>query len=336
MSAYVTRRLLFMIPTLFGITLICFTLIQMAPGGPVEQYISRVTGYAAGKGGDVKITKEEIKHIEKYYGFDQPAHVRYINWVTNLCKLDLGKSYFYEEPVWDVIVERFPVSIFFGLTSFILSYIICIPLGIVKAIKTGSVFDIMSSVMVFIGYVIPSYALGVLLIIFFCGGSYFDWFPIGQIVSENFEELNGWWPKTMDFLHHMTLPLVCYMASEFAFLTILMKNSLLEEVKKDYVRTALLKGSSHTKAILVHALRNALIPLATRLSEIFTIIFASALLIEKVFDIDGMGLLFYNSIHNHDYNVVMSLIFFSSALTLLGRLFSDILYAIIDPRIRFT
>jgi len=335
MSAYVLRRLLFMIPTLFGITLICFTLIQLVPGGPVEQYISRISGAAAGKTNGPKITTEELKHIEAYYGFDKPAHERYFNWLGNLLKLDFGKSYFYEEPVWDVIVERFPVSIFFGLTSFLLSYLICIPLGIAKAIRSGSAFDVLSSVLIFVGYVIPAYALGVLLIIFFCGGSYFDWFPIGQIVSENFEDLDGWFLKSMDFLHHMTLPMICYMASEFAFLTILMKNSLLEEVKKDYVRTALLKGSSNHHAILTHALRNALIPLATRLSEIFTLIFSGALLIEKVFDIDGMGLLFYNSIVNHDYNVVMSLIFFTSALALFGRLFSDILYAVIDPRIRF-
>lgn len=335
MSAYIIRRLLFMIPTLLGITLICFALIQLVPGGPVEQYISRISGMAAGESNGTRISPEELKHIEAYYGFDKPAYQRYFEWLGNLVTLDFGHSYFYEEPVWDVIVERFPVSIFFGLTSFLLSYIICIPLGILKAMRAGSTFDIVSSVLIFIGYVIPAYALGVLLIIFFCGGSYYDFFPMGQIVSEDFEDLDGWLAKAGDFLHHMTLPMVCYMASEFAFLTILMKNSLLEEISKDYVKTALLKGSSKHKAILVHALRNALIPIATRLSEIFTLIFAGALLIEKVFDIDGMGLLFFNSIVNHDYNVVMSLIFFTSALTLVGRLFSDLLYALIDPRIRF-
>lgn len=325
-----------MIPTLFGITLVCFALIQFVPGGPVEDFISRIRQAGAEKGlSDTHhLTEEEVQNIKAYFGFDKPAHIRYVTWLGNIVRLDLGTSYTYEEPVWDVIAARFPISLFFGLTSFLLSYLICIPLGVRKAIKHKSFFDTSSSVAIFSGYVIPGYALGILLILFFGGGSYFNLFPISGIVSDNFEYLSmpG---KTADFLHHMILPMICYMASEFAFLTMLMKNSLLEEIQKDYMRTAIVKGASFTMAVWKHAFRNSLIPLATRVSEIFTIMFAGAILIERVFDIDGMGLLVYNSILSRDYNVVMGIIFLTSVLTLLGRLFSDILYVIIDPRIKY-
>lgn len=325
-----------MVPTLLGISFLCFILIQFVPGGPVEQYLSRVQSDQQGRGqsSEQKITREEIENIKAYYGFDKPFHIRYFNWVYNLCTLNLGESYFYEEPVFKVISERFPISIFFGLSSFFLSYLICIPLGILKAIKEGSLFDLMSSVFIYIGYVIPSYALGILSIVFLCGGSYLDLFPMTGIVSEEYEELSPI-GKVFDFLHHMILPMICYMAGQFAFLTVLMKNSLLEEIKKDYVRTAMVKGARFKQAVFKHAFRNSLIPLATGLSEIFTIMFAGSLLIERVFDIDGMGLLFFNSVVNRDYNVVMGLIFLMSLMTLLGRLFSDLLLALIDPRIRF-
>jgi len=325
-----------MVPTMIGITIVCFSLIQMVPGGPVEQYLSRISGAESLQGSNANgaISQEEMEIVKAYYGFDRPAIERYFSWLWNLLHLDFGDSYFYEEPVWDVVTQRMPISLFFGLTSFLLSYAVCIPLGIFKAIRINSWADTLSSILIYIGYVIPSYALGVLLIIFFCGGSYLDWFPLSGVMSASFEDLGFFW-GVMDFLHHMVLPMICYMAGEFAVLTILMKNSLLEEIHKEYIRTALLKGSGHLRAVLVHGLRNALIPLATRLSEIFTLVFAGALLIEKVFDIDGMGLLFYNSIERRDYNVVLGLIVMSSFLSLAGRLFSDLLYALIDPRIRF-
>jgi microcin C transport system permease protein len=336
MKDYVIRRLLLMIPTLIGITLICFTLTQFVPGGPVEQMISRIRAVSAERGMDAAhtITEEEIENIKAYFGFDKPPHIRYLNWLGNVMRLDLGTSYAYEEPVWNVIVSKFPISLFFGFTSFFLSYLICIPLGLLKAMKHKSPFDTVTSVIIFAGYVMPGYALGILLITFLGGGSFLDWFPISGIVSDNFESLS-FTAKILDFLHHMVLPLICYMASEFAFLTILMKNSLLDETKKDYMRTAMVKGSTFKTAVWKHALRNSLIPLATRLSEIFTIMFAGALLIEKIFDIDGMGLLVYNSIVSRDYNVVMGIILLSSIMVLLGRLFSDILYVVVDPRIKF-
>ncbi len=337
MKDYLIRRLLLMIPTILGITIVCFTLIQFVPGGPVEQMISDIRSASQeGRGidGSRTISEEEIENIKAYFGFDKPAWQRYFIWLGNVARLDLGTSYTYEEPVWDVIASKFPISLFFGLTSFLLSYLICIPLGMLKAIKNKSIIDTLSSIVIFSGYVIPSYALGILLIIFFAGGSYLNWFPLSGIVSDNFEMLSVF-GKTTDFLHHMILPMICYMASEFAFLTMLMKNSILEEIQKDYMRNALAKGSDFKQAVWKHAFRNSLIPLATRMSQIFTLMFAGALLIEKVFDIDGMGLLVFNSIVSRDYNVVMGIILLTSILTLFGRLFSDILYAVVDPRITF-
>jgi microcin C transport system permease protein len=325
-----------MIPTLLGITVVCFSLTQFIPGGPVEQMIARIRSAGAEQRVDASrsITEEEVANIKAYFGFDRPAHIRYLKWLGNVFRLDLGTSYAYEEPVWDVIVSKFPISLFFGLTSFFISYCVCIPLGMAKAVKNNSVFDSISSIIIFTGYVMPGYALGVLLIIFLGGGSFLDWFPISGIVSDNFEalSLSG---KILDFLHHMVLPLTCYMASEFAFLTLLMKNSVIDEIKKDYMRTAMVKGSTFHRAVWRHALRNSLIPLATRLSEFFTVMFAGALLIERIFDIDGMGLLVFNSILSRDYNVIMGIILLSSIMFLLGRLFSDILYVIVDPRIKF-
>ena len=338
MRSYLIRRLLLMVPTLLGITLVCFLIIQLVPGGPVEELLSRAQAAAAAKGGGVDATRaispEQIESIKAYFGFDKPIHVRYLEWLGKVVRLDLGTSYTYGKPVWDVIVSRFPISLFFGITSFVLSYLVCIPLGLLKAVKHGSRFDTWSSVAIFSGYVMPGYALGILLIILFAGGSYLDLFPLGGLVSDNFAYLT--WPgKIADLAHHLCLPLFCYMLGEFAFLTLLMKNSVLEELGKDYMRTALAKGLSFRQALLRHALRNALIPLATHASELFTLMFAGALLIEKVFDIDGMGLLYYNAMVNRDYNVVLGIILLSSFMAMLGRLFSDMLYTWVDPRISF-
>ncbi|NQY67563.1 MAG: ABC transporter permease subunit [Flavobacteriales bacterium] len=336
MKRYLLKRLLLIVPTLFGITLVCFGLFQIVPGGPVEEYLVKVRQASVASGGDTSraLDTDEIENIKKYFGFDKPVHIRYLLWVKNVLTLDLGESYSHNEPVWDVIVSKFPISIFFGLTSFILSYLICIPLGLYKAIYNLTRFDKWSSIFIFSGYVIPGYALGTLLIILFCGGTFLDIFPLSNIISDNFESLSVT-GKITDFLHHMILPMICYMAGEFAFLTMLFKNSLLEEINKDYIRTAILKGSTLNKAIWKHAFRNGLIPIATRIGEIFTVMFAGALLIEKVFDIDGMGLLSYNAILARDYNLVMGIIFLSSIMTLLGRLFADVMYVVVDPRIDF-
>lgn len=337
MKTYILRRLLLMIPTLVGISLVCFILIQLIPGGPVEELVSRAQSAAAMRGGadaSKALSPEQIAQIQAYFGFDKPAWQRYLQWLWNVLHLDFGTSYTYGAPVFEVIASRFPVSLFFGLTSFFISYLVCIPLGLWKAVRHGSRLDSLSSGIIFSGYVMPGYALGILLIIFLAGGSYLDLFPMGGLTSDEFEDLS-FTGKIFDLLHHLALPMFCYIISEFAFLTFLMKNSVLEELGKDYMRTALAKGLSFKEALFHHALRNALIPVATRLSEIFTLMFAGALLIEKVFDIDGMGLLYYNSMVNRDYNVVLGIIFLSSLMALLGRLFSDILYTFVDPRIRF-
>lgn len=335
MITYLVRRLLLVIPTLLGICVACFVLIQFVPGGPVEEMIGRLQAFSSERGGGAKaITAAEVENIKAYFGFDRPAHERFFTWLGNLVRGDFGRSYIYHGPVLEVILSKMPVSLFFGLTSFFLAYLISVPLGVAKAIRHNSTFDTVTSVLVFAGYVIPGFALGILLIIFFGGGSYFDWFPISGVVSDNHEFLSPL-GRVLDFLHHMVLPLTCYMTAEFAFLTLLTKNSLMEELNKDYLRTALAKGVPFRRAAWKHGLRNALIPLATGMGGIFTLMFTGALLIERVFDIDGMGMLFYNSIVGRDYNVVLGLIVLISFFTILGRLFSDFLYAVVDPRIRF-
>ncbi len=336
MTTYIVRRILLMIPTMIGITIICFFLCQFLPGGPVEQYIARIRAVSAVHGAGVKtITPEEIENIKAYLGYDKPMVVRYFIWLGKLCRLDFGTSYVYREPVWQVIVTRMPITLFFGFASFFISYAICVPLGVWKAVKHHSAFDIVTSGAVFAGYVIPGYALGILLIIFLGGGSYLSWFPISGVTSDDFPYLSTT-GKALDFLHHICLPMICYMIGEFAFLTQLMKNSLLDELNKDYLRTALVKGVAFQRAVWKHAFRNALIPIATSSADVLPIMIAGAPLIEKVFNIEGIGLLFLNSMLGRDYNVVMCIIVLTSVLTLVGRLLADLLYVVFDPRIRFT
>ncbi len=337
---YFLRRLLLIVPTLFGISVVCFGIMQVVPGGPVEQAVMRLKGGSGGSEGvaagsaRAQMTQEEIERIKAYYGFDQPITVRYWRWLKKVVHLDFGESYFYEEPVWNVIVSKFPVSLTFGLTSFFLSYLICIPLGIKKALKHGSTFDVVSSSLVFAGYSIPSFALGILLIVLFGGGQFLNWFPIAGMVADNHESLTMM-GKLLDYGRHMFLPLLCYVIGSFAFLTLLMKNSLLEQLSKDYMRTALAKGVPFNEAVRKHALRNALVPIATGFGSVLTLMFAGSILIETVFNIDGMGLLSYNSIINRDYNVAMGLIIFEAVLALLGNILSDFCYTLIDPRINF-
>jgi microcin C transport system permease protein len=333
MTSYILRRLALMIPTLLGITLACFILIQFVPGGPVEQMIARLQGFSSARGGGHAISPVEVAHIKAYFGFDQPAYIRYFSWLGHLLQGDLGSSYIYHQPVLQVILSKMPISLFFGLTSFCLSYLVSIPLGLSKAVRNESTYDTVTSVLIFAGYVLPGFALGILLIILFGGGSFLNWFPVSGLVSDDFESLS-WWQKIGDFLHHMVLPMICYMIGQFAFLTMLTKNSVLEELGKDYIRTALAKGLPFRTVVWKHALRNALIPLATGMGELFTVMFAGALLLERVFDLDGMGLLFYNAIVGRDYNLVLGLIVLISFFTILGRLFSDLLYVAVDPRIR--
>lgn len=334
-----------MIPTLLGITVIVFVIINLAPGSPVEQKLQQIrfgggTGTAANSGnasggGDSVVSQEVLDALNKQYGFDKPMHIRYFIWLKNLTTLDFGESFTYEEPAWDVIVSKFPVSLQFGVASLLLSYIICIPLGMMKAVRHGTAFDLASSFVLFAMYSIPGFMLAILLIVYFAGGNFFTWFPIGELHSYEYYSMT-FWEKVWDRLHHFILPLICYMISSFTVLTMLMKNSLLEEVKKDYIRTARAKGVPEKLIYLKHALRNALIPIVTGLGSFLAIFFAGSLLLETIFNLDGIGLLSYRSILERDYNVIMGLVFFQSFLMLVGNLISDIAYVIVDPRIDFS
>jgi len=339
MAAYFIRRFLLIIPTFIGITLAVFLIMQFVPGGPVERRImqyqmaSRSGGFGAA-GGAQSLPPDAIEQIRAYYGFDKPVHVRYAQWLWKVLHLDLGTSYIYQDPVWDVIKSRFPISIFLGLTGFILTYLVCIPLGVFKAIRHGSKFDWMSSALVFIGYAVPGWALGTALLVFLGGGSFWSVFPLGGFRPDNWEYLSVW-GKIAGQIHHMFLPVLCYMVGSFATDTILTKNSLMENLGQDYVRTAFAKGLNERRVIFVHALRNSLIPIVTGLGHVISLILAGSFLIERVFNIDGMGYLGYTAILQRDYPVALGIVVISSLLMLVGNILSDIVYAVVDPRIRF-
>ncbi|MBV6479483.1 MAG: Inner membrane ABC transporter permease protein YejB [Ignavibacteria bacterium] len=342
MTTYFLRRFLLIIPTFFGITLITFLILQIVPGGPLEMEIMKIRMGGQTKGSESgsntgttqNIPQSAIEELQKFYGFDKPIHQRYLIWIGNLFKFDLGKSYVYSEPVLDVITSRFPVSIYFGLIGFMLTYIVCVPLGVYKAVKNGSTFDFLSSAIVFIGYAIPGFAFGALMLVLFGGGSFWDVFPLGGFRSTDYESLS-FTGKITDQIHHTILPVMSYVIGSFATLTILTKNSVIENLSQDYIRTAFSKGLSEKKVIFGHALRNSLIPISTGLGHAVSLVLAGSILIEKVFNINGIGLLSYDSIVQRDYPVVMGILVISSLLLLIGNILSDVLYAIVDPRIRF-
>ncbi len=344
MLKYFLRRLAILVPTLLGVTIIVFAIINMAPGGPIEQKIQQLRFGGGDGGGDHSgtnsrgstqgVSNEIMEALKKQYGFDKPIHERYLLWLKNIGTMNFGESFTYEEPVIDVIVSKFPVSLQFGIISLLLSYLISIPLGILKAIRHGSFFDVSSSFILFVFYSIPSFMLAILLIVTLAGGSFLEIFPIGGVQSEMFDELSGW-EQFLDRVHHFTLPLICYTIGSFTSLTILMKNSLIEEIKKDYIRTARAKGLDEKVVYMKHALRNALIPIVTGLGGFLSVFFAGSLLLETIFQLDGIGLLSYKSILSRDYNVIMGLVFIQSALFLLGNIISDFAYVLVDPRIDF-
>jgi microcin C transport system permease protein len=345
MLNYFLRRFFILIPTLFGITIIVFGIINLAPGSPIEQKIQQMRfGDMGGQSSDVgagtsggsksDVTAEVREALIKQYGFDKPWYIRYLIWIKNIFTLDFGESFKYEEDVIDVIAQRLPVSLQFGITSLLLSYLICIPFGILKAIKNGSKFDLNTTVLLTLMWSIPSFMLAILLIVLFGGGSFFDWFPMGGLHSEFYDEL-PFFEQVVDRVHHFILPLVCYMIGSFTTLTLLMKNSMLEEIKRDYVRTAKAKGLSDKVVYLKHALRNALIPIVTGLGGILMVFFAGSLLLEKIFELDGIGKLGFDAVQDRDYNVIMCLVFVQSLLFLIGNIISDIAYIFVDPRIDF-
>ncbi len=427
MATYFLRRILLMIPTFLGSTVLVFTILQMAPGGPIEQIMLQLQMGGAmgaegggGASGDIasgsSLPPEALKELERFYGFDKPIYQRYLSWLGiwpreikhrnfklkkaetyiekrvgkrdgKIWKVDihlvdettlkvfkkngspsdvwyasideikgdgsidavvfqkefsgiltgnLGKSYTFLQPVTEVMKPRFKISLFFGLTGIFLSYLICIPLGIKKALNHGSIFDFGSSVIIFIAYSIPGWALGGVLLVLFGGGSFFDVFPLGgfRSPSEIWETLTPI-QKVIDQIHHMILPIIAWSIASFATLTILMKNSLLENLSQDYVRTAFAKGLREKRVIWVHAMRNSLIPIASGIGHILGVVIAGSYFIERMFNIDGFGRMAYEAILSRDYPVTLGFLVIVVIIRLLGNIISDLALATVDPRIRF-
>jgi microcin C transport system permease protein len=362
MGAYILRRLLLMIPTLFGIMLISFIVVQFAPGGPVEQVIAQVTGQAGGAdtrlsggGGDIGggqtfdaggggtsryrgaqgLDPEFIAQLERQFGFDKPAHERFGLMLWNYSRFDFGESYFRDISVVDLIIEKMPVSISLGIWITLISYGIYIPLGIRKAVKDGSPFDVWTSGVVIVAYAIPSFLFAILLMVLFAGGSFFDWFPLRGLTSDNWEQLS--WPqRILDYFWHLTLPLTALVLSAFATTTLLTKNSFLDEIRKQYVVTARAKGLSEGQVLYGHVFRNAMLIIIAGFPGAFiSSFFTGALLIESIFSLDGLGLLGFRSVIDRDYPVVFATLYIFSLMGLIISLISDLTYTLIDPRIDF-
>lgn len=347
MAAYFIRRLLLMIPTFIGITCLVFAITWLVPGGPIEQAIVQAqvaaaeggAGTAVDTGAGAEIPPAVLEELNKRFGYDKPFPLAYLSWLGDTVTLDLGKSYKYNEPVLSVISDRFEISIYFGLIGFSLGYLVCIPLGVMKAIRHGTPFDFVSSAIVFIGYSIPGWALATVLLVYFGGGSFLDWVPLGGFRSREWntmwEQGEVWW-CIKDQVHHTIVPVIAYAVGSFATLTVLMKNSLMENLGADYVRTAYAKGLSEKRVLFVHALRNSLIPICTGLGHALGILMAGSFLIEVACNINGLGYLGYTSIVERDYATVLGILVINTVLVLFGNIASDVLYVIVDPRIRFS
>ncbi len=336
---YVIRRILLMVPTFLGITFVTFALCQFVPGGQIDQMRMALAGGGAGGevgggGGNVQldIPDEQLELLREYYGFDEPLPVAYTTWLWDVIRLDFGDSFRYNEPVLRVIADRLPVSIYYGLVTAFFTYGICIPLGILKAIKHRTTVDNLSSILIFLGYAIPGFALGAVLSNIFAVR--YEIFPLGGFQSPGGEELSMV-SQALDVVWHSILPLIAYLAGAFAIMTMLMKNSLIENMSADYVKTALAKGLSWRRTMFVHALRNSLIPMATSIGTLLGIFLTGSFLIERVFNIQGVGLLSFEAIQTRDFPVVLGFLVISSALLMVGNLVSDLAVAFVDPRVRF-
>ena len=344
--SYLIRRLLLVIPTFIGITVVCFSLTRFLPGGPVEMRLLRMKGMSQGgevaasvaQGGRNQVTEEYKKQLEAQFGFDKPLYRQYWDWlVVNKMGMTLPSYDYPDRTAWQLIKSRIPVSIWFGLASFLLTYLICIPLGIAKALRHRQGFDAVSSLIIFVAYAIPSFALAMVLKTAFCGTTegLFDVFPLGGLASD-FDVEPSFWTMALDRAWHMVLPVTCYVAGSFAMLTLLMKNSLLDQIASDYVRTVIAKGATRRRAIWGHAFRNALIPIATGLGSMIGILFAGSIIIETIFEIPGMGRLSWDALVGRDYAVFLALLSLTASFQLIGNLISDVLYMLIDPRVDFS
>lgn len=362
MAAYILRRLILIIPTLLAIITINFFIVQIAPGGPVEQMIANMTGTGSGlmeritgenqqevqqapTGIDKDVTSkyrgargldpEVIAAIEKRFGFDKPIYVRYIEMLKDYILFDFGESLFKGRSVISLIVERLPVSVSLGVWSTLIIYIVCIPLGIRKAVKHNTRFDVWTSTVIILGNAIPTFLFAIVLIIFFAGGAYLDWFPLRGLVSINFSELS-WYKKVLDYFWHMTLPVLAMVIGGFATLTFLTKNSFLDEIQKQYVMTARAKGLNERKILYGHVFRNAMILIIAGFPSAFIgMFFTGSMLIEIIFSLEGLGLLGFEAIIQRDYPVMFSTLYIFTLIGLVLGLISDITYTIVDPRIDF-
>lgn len=355
MWAYIIRRLLLIVPTLVGIMVINFAIVQFAPGGPVEQMIAQLRGTdvsatarVSGGGGDLAagsgrsdsrgargLDPAFVAELQKLYGFDKPAPERFWLMMKQYAQFDFGRSFFRDRSVVDLVLEKMPVSISLGLWTTLLIYLISIPLGVAKAVRDGQQFDVWTSAVVIVGNAIPSFLFAILLVVLFAGGSYFSWFPLRGLTSPGWENLSllG---KIGDYFWHLALPLTALVIGSFASLTMLTKNSFLEEINKQYVLTARAKGLSEQRVLYGHIFRNAmLIVVAGFPSALLGILFTGALLIEVIFSLDGLGLLGYEAVVNRDYPVVFGTLFFFSLIGLLFALIRDVTYMLVDPRIDF-
>jgi len=366
MAAYIFRRLLLMIPTVFGILLVSFTIVQFAPGGPVERMIAQLTGQdqgatsrVSGGGGDIGggedfgemsfeaasassryrgaqgLDPAFIAELEAQYGLDKPAHERFVIMITDYLRFDLGESFYRDKSVIGLILEKMPVSISLGLWTTLLIYLISIPLGVAKAVRDGQAFDVWTSAVVVVGYAVPGFLFAVLLIVLFAGGTFLDLFPLRGITSENWSDFS--WPhKIADYFWHITLPVTAMVISGFATVTLLMKNSFLDEIRKQYVTTARSKGLPENRILYGHIFRNAMILIVSGFPGAFMhIFFTGSILIETIFSLDGLGLLSFQSIVNRDYPVVFGTLYIFSLIGLIVHLFADIAYTWVDPRIDF-
>lgn len=337
---YVIRRVLLMVPTFLGITFVVFTLCQFVPGGQIDQLRMQLAGgggvgeVAGGATNEIRldIPDEQLAQLEEYYGFDEPLPVAYATWLWDTLRLDLGQSFRYSEPVLTVIAERLPVSIYYGIITAFFTYAICVPLGILKAIKHRTTVDNLTSVVIFVGYAIPGFALGAVLSNLLAVR--WEIFPLGGFQSAGASEL-PFWEQALDIVWHSVLPLIAYLAGAFAVTTMLMKNSLMENMSADYVKTALSKGLSWRRTVFVHALRNSLIPMATSIGSLLGIFLTGSFLIERVFNIQGVGLLSFEAIQARDFPVVLGFLVISSVVLMVGNLISDLAVAFVDPRVRF-
>jgi len=339
-TSYFIRRFLLIVPTFIGVTILVFAVTRLVPGGPIERMLQEaaMAGADVGAattsfgGGASALSDEQIEELKVYYGFDKPVVLGYLEWLGKVVQLDLGTSTRYSEPVWDTIKDRFPISIFYGVTTLILTYGVCIPLGIAKAIRHKTAFDNLTSALVFFGYAIPGYVVAIALLTAFAGN--LGWFPLSGFVSDDFDDLDTL-EQIWDVTHHAVLPLLAYTAGSFAVTTMLMKNSLMDNLAAEYVRTAIAKGMAFRQAVFTHALRNSLIPIATSFGSNISLILTGSFLIEQIFNIDGFGLLGWESLVERDYPVVMGILVISSLLFMIGNILSDICVALVDPRVKF-